>query len=128
MIKELLNDIVAKQILHELHCIGLDLSEDSVLFVTVGAVYLRLHEPGALLVAAELNDMAINLTECELLPVPLAIAEVVENGATTLSTRVRIPICRYRDISRQLVAVYAIARNDSGAEALGEWIVVLRII
>jgi hypothetical protein len=100
MIKELLNDIVAKQIFHELNCIWLDLSEDSVFLVTVGAVDLRLHEPGALLVSAELDDMAINLTESELLPVPLAIAEVVENGAATFPTGVGSLIWLYGDSSR----------------------------
>lgn len=61
MFQELLDNIIAEDVFHELGSIGLDLSEYLVLHVAIGGGEFLLDESRALLISAELNDMAVNV-------------------------------------------------------------------
>lgn len=61
VLEEFLDDVVAKNVLHELDSIGLDLSEDLVLLVAVRRLELLLNEPRTLLIAAELHDIRVDI-------------------------------------------------------------------
>lgn len=58
MLEELLKDIIAKYILHQGQCVGLQFAKDVVFLVGLGLLQLRLNEKRSMMVAAELNDIA----------------------------------------------------------------------
>lgn len=61
MLEKLLNDVVAKHILHQLDGVGLDFVKDTFLFFAVGHDELVLNETRSVLIPAELDDVAINV-------------------------------------------------------------------
>ena len=61
MLKELLDDIIAENILHELDSVRLDLSKDLFLLIAIRRLELLLDEPGTVLVAAEFHNMMIDV-------------------------------------------------------------------
>lgn len=61
MLKELLYDIIAKDINHQLHRIRKNFSKNQIFLVAVGCLKLLLDEPGPMLIAAELDDMFVNV-------------------------------------------------------------------
>jgi len=61
VLKELLNNIVAKDICHELQGVGLYLAEDLVLLVTICSLEFLLDEPRSMLIATKLNDVVIDV-------------------------------------------------------------------
>lgn len=63
MLEELLYDVVAEDILHELECIGLNFSENLVLLVTVGSLKFFLNKPRAMLVPTKLHDMIVDILD-----------------------------------------------------------------
>ena len=62
VLEEFLNYVVAKDILHQLQAILLELPEDFVLFVTVRSFELLLDEPRSMLISAELHNVSENLS------------------------------------------------------------------
>ena len=65
MLEELLDHVVTEDIGHELQRIGLQLPEDLLLFVAVGRLKLLLDETRPVLIAAELDDVIVNvLVKC----------------------------------------------------------------
>lgn len=65
VIEELLHHIVSEDILHQLHRIRLDLSEDLVLLVAIRSLQLLLNESRTVLVAAELDYVVVDIPELE---------------------------------------------------------------
>jgi hypothetical protein len=61
VLEELLNNIVAKDICHELQSVGLYLAEDLVLLVTICSLEFLLDEPRSMLIATKLNDVVIDV-------------------------------------------------------------------
>lgn len=61
MLEELLDDIIAKDVLHELNSVRLNLSEDSVLLVAVRCLELLLDESRALLISAKFDDVVVDV-------------------------------------------------------------------
>ena len=61
MLKELLDDIVAKHVRHQLDSVGLNFLEDTLLLVTVGSLELLLNETRAVLIAAEFADVLVDI-------------------------------------------------------------------
>ena len=61
MFKKLLDNVISEQVHHQLERIGPDLLKHSFLFIAIGAFKLMLNEPRSMLVAAEFNDMTINI-------------------------------------------------------------------
>lgn len=61
MLKQLLDDVVAKDIGHQLQAVGLDLAEHLLLLVAVGSFQFLLDETRAVLVAAKLNHMIVDV-------------------------------------------------------------------
>ena len=59
--EEFLNDVVAKDILHELKCVGFDFSENLVLLVAVRRLKLLLDESRAVLIATEFYNVPCNV-------------------------------------------------------------------
>ena len=59
MLEELLDDIVAEDISHQLKRVGLDFAEQLFLLITVCCFQLLLDEPRSMLIAAELYHMII---------------------------------------------------------------------
>lgn len=59
MFKQLLDDIVAKDIGHQLQAIGLNLAEHLLLLVAVGRFQFLLNEARAVLVATKFNNMVV---------------------------------------------------------------------
>jgi len=65
MLKELLNDVVAKNVLHQLQGIGKKLAEDLFLFLAVGSLELALNESRSVSVSAEFNNVVVGFLEIE---------------------------------------------------------------
>ena len=61
MLEQLLNDVVAEDIGHQLKRIGLNLGKDLVFLIAVCGLQFLLDEPRAMLIAAELNNMPVNV-------------------------------------------------------------------
>lgn len=61
MLEKLLNNIIAEHIFHQLYSIWFNFAEHLVLFIAVGAFKLGLDKSRAMLVAAKLNDVVINI-------------------------------------------------------------------
>lgn len=61
MFKKLLDDVISEQVHHQLESIGPDLLKHSFLFIAIGTLKLMLNEPRSMLVAAEFNDMTVNI-------------------------------------------------------------------
>lgn len=61
MFKELLDDVIAKYICHQLHRVGLDLLEHSLLFITVGGFEFLLNEPRSVLITTEFDYMVVDV-------------------------------------------------------------------
>ena len=61
MLEKLLNDIVAKHVLHELDGVHLQLLEHLVLLVAIRRLQLLLNETRAVLVAAEFDNVTVDL-------------------------------------------------------------------
>jgi hypothetical protein len=61
MFEELLYDVVAEHVLHQLQGVGLDLTENLILLIAVRCLQLFLDEPRAVLIPAELHDMVVNV-------------------------------------------------------------------
>lgn len=59
MFEEFLNDVVAKDVRHQLYRVWLDLSEDLVFLVAICGLELLLDEPRPMLVAAKLDDVVV---------------------------------------------------------------------
>lgn len=68
VLKELLNHIVAEQILHQGQSIVAYLVENTLLLVTVCSFEFPLDEARAMLVTAELHDVAVDVLELVFLP------------------------------------------------------------
>jgi hypothetical protein len=61
MLEELLNNIVAKHICHELQGVRLYLAEDLVLLVTICSLEFLLDEPRSMLIATKLYDVLVDV-------------------------------------------------------------------
>ena len=61
MLKELLYHVITKYICHELYRVRMDLAEHLILLIAVCGLQLQLNEPRSVLVAAELNDMVVDV-------------------------------------------------------------------
>jgi hypothetical protein len=85
MFKELLDNIVAKHVLHELDSVRLDLAEHLVLLVAVSSLKLRLDEPRAVLITAELDDIAVDVLEFVSLAGLAVRGEVFQNRTANAS-------------------------------------------
>lgn len=59
MFEEFLNDIIAKDIRHELERIGKKLTKDLVFLIAIGRFKLLLYESRTMLVPTKLHDMII---------------------------------------------------------------------
>lgn len=59
MLKELLNHVVAKDIGHQLPCVGVDLAEQLSFVVTVGCFELLLNESRTMLITTELDNVVV---------------------------------------------------------------------
>ena len=57
MLKQLLHDIVAKDVRHQLQAVWVNFAENLFLFIAVGRFELLLDEAGAVLVAAEFDHV-----------------------------------------------------------------------
>lgn len=77
MFKELLDNIVTKNILHELDCVGFNLAENLFLLVAVGSLELLLNETRSMLVTAELYNMVVDILELVALVGLVALAELL---------------------------------------------------
>jgi hypothetical protein len=64
MFKQLLDDIVAKYIGHQLQAIGLNLAKHLLLLVAVGRFQFLLNETRAVLVATKFNNMVVYVLQC----------------------------------------------------------------
>ena len=63
VLKELLDDIVSKNISHELKGVGADLRENCLLLVAIGSFQLLLNKPRAVLVSTEFNHMVVYILQ-----------------------------------------------------------------
>ena len=61
VLEELLHDVVAEDVRHQLQRVGEDLPEELRLLVAVGGLQLALDEARAVLVAAELDDVVVDV-------------------------------------------------------------------
>ena len=59
VLKELLDDVVAEHVFHELNGIGLDLPEHLIFLVAIGGLEFLLDEARAVLVAAEFDNVVV---------------------------------------------------------------------
>jgi hypothetical protein len=59
--KEFLNNIIAKDIRHKLQSVGVDFTEDLVLFITICRLEFLLDESRPVLVATEFYDMFVDV-------------------------------------------------------------------
>jgi hypothetical protein len=90
MFKELLNDVVAKNIPHELKGVGLDLSEDLIFLVAIGRLQLLLDETRAMLVATELDNVLVDTLQLESFVWFRCGAEVIKKRASHAPRRILI--------------------------------------
>jgi len=63
MLEELLNDVVSKDVGHQLHRISLNLLEDPLFLVAVGRLELLLNETGAVLIPTELDYVIVDVLQ-----------------------------------------------------------------
>jgi hypothetical protein len=76
MLEELLDYIVAKNILHQLNRIRLNLSKHLIFFVAVSSLQLLLNEPRSMLVPGKFYYMAVDVL-CDVLTSPVVLDRVV---------------------------------------------------
>ena len=62
---QLLNDVVAKHIGHQLKAVRLDFTEDLFLLVAVGSFQFLLDESGAVLVATKFHHMVVDVLKSQ---------------------------------------------------------------
>lgn len=76
VLEQLLDDIVAEDVRHQLEGVGLDLAEQLLLLIAVGRFQLLLDEPRAMLITTKLYNVVVDVlrelepadTEMENLP------------------------------------------------------------
>ena len=78
VIEELLDNVVSENVSHQWDGIGLNLTEDSLLFIRVGGLQFRLDESRAVLITGELGDVVENVAELPSLVVLPGILEIVQ--------------------------------------------------
>jgi hypothetical protein len=71
VLKKFLHNIVAEDVLHKRYRIFDDLAEDPVFLVAVSSLELFLDESRAMLVAAELDDVTVDVLAGVLVPYPI---------------------------------------------------------
>ena len=59
VLEQLLNNVIAENISHQLQAVGLDLAENLLLLIAVGRLELLLDEARPVLVAAKFHNMTI---------------------------------------------------------------------
>lgn len=64
MLKEFLNNVIAKDISHELQAIGLNLTEDLVFLIAVGRLEFLLNEPRSMLITTEFHNVVVDILVC----------------------------------------------------------------
>lgn len=80
MLKELLDDIVAKDVNHENKGLGENFLKHHLLFINAGSFELLLDKARAMLIAAKLDDVTTNVVELKL-AIALVGAELFKEGA-----------------------------------------------
>lgn len=80
MLKQLLNDVVAKHIGHQLEAVGLYLAEHLLLFVAVGRFQFLLDETRSMLITAKLDHMVVNVL----------LASVTRSCGRTVTTNLQL--------------------------------------
>ena len=78
VIEELLDNVVSENVSDQWDGVGLNLTEDSLLFIRVGGFQFRLDESRAVLIAGELGDVVEDVAELPSLVVLPGILEVVQ--------------------------------------------------
>lgn len=76
MLEELLNDVVAKHVLHQLECVLLELSENALFDLAVCRFELLLDKARAVLVSSEFNHVALDVGQFPSLALLLLPLEV----------------------------------------------------
>lgn len=61
MLEEFLYDVIAEYVLHKLKCIRFDFSKDLIFLIAVCSLKFFLYEPRAMLVAAKLDDVVVDI-------------------------------------------------------------------
>lgn len=61
VLKQFLNNVIAKDISHQLKTVWLNLTEHLFFLIAVGSLQLLLDEPGPVLVATEFNHVVVNV-------------------------------------------------------------------
>lgn len=103
MLKKLLNDIVAENILHQLYGIRLKLLENLVLLIAVGGLQFRLDKARSMLVTTELNYIVVNVLN----------VEVSQHIFSRPGTYVMARVTRDPTLSSYFFADFEVARNSS---------------
>lgn len=63
MLEEFLDDVIAKDISHELQAVGLNLAEDLVFLIAVGGLEFLLDEPRSMLITTEFHNVVVDILE-----------------------------------------------------------------
>lgn len=65
VLKQFLNNVIAKNVGHQLQCVRLDLAEHLLFLVAVGSLQLLLDKARSVLVTTEFNYMAVDVLLCQ---------------------------------------------------------------
>lgn len=88
MLEELLDDVIAKDVLHQLQRILLELAKHALLDFAVGGFELLLDKARAMLVSSKLNDVALDVSQfpsLALLLLPLEVGQLRAHGAQDIA-------------------------------------------
>jgi hypothetical protein len=90
VLEKLLDDIVAKDVRHELKCVGLNLTENLILLIAIGGFQFLLDETGSMLISTKLYHVIIYVFKFVSLVSLCVGSELFQNNTSNSMTNILI--------------------------------------